>query len=88
MSSTDSRMDRGRLANGADLRTSASRSSTGQSSIAHMATICWARTSTGFEGTRRDSMAPWRIRSTTTAVCTRSPRNLGKTTPRDTAPTW
>ncbi len=31
---------------------------------------------------------PARIRSTTTAVCTRSPRNFGKTTPRETAPTW
>ena len=28
------------------------------------------------------------MRSTTTAVCTRSPRNLGNTTPRQTAPTW
>src|SRR5215212_1133161 len=34
------------------------------------------------------SMAPARIRSTTTALSTRSPRNLGKTMPRLTAPTW
>ncbi len=33
-------------------------------------------------------MSPATIRSATTAVCTRSPRNFGKTTPRDTAPTW
>ena len=42
----------------------------------------------GLAGTRSDSIAPARIRSTTTAVCTRSPRNFGNNTPRDTAPTW
>ena len=57
-------------------------SSTVQSSSAHMATICWASTSSGLAGTRSDSIAPARIRSTTTAVCTRSPRNLGNSTPR------
>ena len=31
---------------------------------------------------------PASMRSTTTAVCTRSPRNFGKSTPRLTAPTW
>src|ERR671912_219412 len=34
------------------------------------------------------SIAPARMRSTTTALSTRSPRNLGKTMPRLTAPTW
>lgn len=33
-------------------------------------------------------MEPSRIRSVTTAACTRSPRYLGKTTPVETAPTW
>ena len=33
-------------------------------------------------------MAPERIRSTATAVCTRSPRCLGSSTPRETCPTW
>ena len=88
MSSTDSRTERGSVANGAARRTSDSSSSTSQSSRAHIATICWASTSSGLAGTRSDSIAPARIRSTTTAVCTRSPRNLGKSTPRDTAPTW
>ena len=57
-------------------------------SIATIATICWASTSSGFAGTRSASIRPSRIRSTTTAVCTRSLRYLGKSTPRDTAPTW
>ena len=57
-------------------------SSTAQSSRAHMATTCWASTSSGLAGTCSDSIAPARIRSTTTAVCTRSPRNFGKSTPR------
>src|SRR4029453_13599656 len=34
------------------------------------------------------SMAPARMRSTTTELSTSSPRNLGKTMPRLTAPTW
>ena len=33
-------------------------------------------------------MAPTRIRSTTTADSIRSPRWLGKNTPREVAPTW
>ncbi|CAM5309380.1 hypothetical protein SGRI78S_01034 [Streptomyces griseus subsp. griseus] len=37
---------------------------------------------------RSASMAPSRIRSVTTAACTRSPRYFGKTTPVETAPTW
>ncbi len=53
-----------------------------------MATNCCARTSSGFDGMRSASMAPSRIRSVTTAACTRSPRYFGKTTPVETAPTW
>ena len=75
-------------AKGAARRTRASNSSTDQSSMAHIATMCWESTSSGLPGTRSDSIDPVRIRSTTTAVCTRSPRNFGNSTPRDTAPTW
>lgn len=57
-------------------------------SIAVIATSCWARTSSGLEGIRRDSIEPVRIRSVTTAAWTRSPRYFGKTTPVETAPTW
>ena len=57
-------------------------------SIAVIATSCCASTSSGLDGMRSDSMAPPRIRSVTTADCTRSPRYLGNTTPRKTAPTW
>ena len=57
-------------------------------SRAVVATTCWASTSSGLVGTRIDSMAPERIRSTATAVWARSPRCLGKSTPRDTSPTW
>ena len=88
MSSTAVNADSGSEAKGAARRTRASRSSTCQVSIAVMATSCWARTSSGLAGTRSDSMAPLRIRSVTTAACTRSPRYLGKTTPVETAPTW
>ena len=48
----------GSEANGVARRTSCSRSSTDQSSMAHIATTCWASTSTGLAGTRSDSMAP------------------------------
>ncbi len=37
---------------------------------------------------RSASIRPARIRSVTTADCTRSPRYLGKKTPVETAPTW
>ena len=60
----------------------ASTSSTVHSSSAHIATTCWASTSSGALGRCSDSMAPVRMRSTTTAVGTRSPRNVGKSTPR------
>ena len=88
MSSTASKADCGSDANGAARRTSASSSSVAHSSTATMATTCWASTSSGLRGMRSDSIAPLRIRSATTAACTRSPRNLGKTTPWLTAPTW
>ena len=88
MSSTAVYADSGSPANGAARRTRASSSPTSQRSIAVMATSCWARTSSGLAGTRSASMAPSRIRSVTTADCTRSPRYLGKTTPEETAPTW
>ncbi len=88
MSRTPVNADSGSDANGAARRTTASRSSTCQVSSATIATSCCASTSSGLAGIRRDSMAPVRIRSVTTAACTRSPRYLGKTTPVDTAPTW
>lgn len=80
--------DSGSAAKGAARRTTASRSSACQLSSATMATSCWASTSSGFDGIRSASIEPVRIRSVTTAACTRSPRYLGKTTPVDTAPTW
>ena len=88
MSRTAVNADSGSEANGAARRASASRSSNCQVSIAVIATICWARTSSGFDGTRSASIRPSRIRSVTTADCTRSPRYFGKTTPVETAPTW
>lgn len=88
MSSTAVNADSGSEAKGAALRTVLSRSSTCQVSSAVMATSCWASTSRGLAGTRRDSIEPVRIRSVTTAACTRSPRYFGKTTPVETAPTW
>lgn len=88
MSSTAVNADSGSEAKGADRLASASRSSACQLSRATVATICWASTSSGLDGILRASMAPVRIRSVTTAACTRSPRYLGKTTPVDTAPTW
>ena len=42
----------------------------------------------GCAGSASTRSAPSRIRSATTAHSTRSPRNFGKITPRDTAPTW
>lgn len=88
MSSTAVNAESGSDANGAARRASASRSSACQVSIAVIATSCCASTSSGFAGMRSDSIAPTRIRSVTTADCTRSPRYFGNTTPVDTAPTW
>ncbi len=55
---------------------------------AHIATICWHRTSSGFFGTRVSSIRPACIPSTTTAHSMRSPRNFGKIRPREGSPTW
>ena len=53
-----------------------------------VATSCWASTSSGLRGTTVVSMAPSCMRRVTTAVSSRSPRYLGKRTPRDGSPTW
>ena len=42
----------------------------------------------GWRGPAAPRSTPSRIRSVTTAACTRSPRYFGKTTPVETAPTW
>src|SRR5438045_8400763 len=55
--------------------------------MADIATICWARTSSGLRGTRVVSISPRSIRSTTTEVSSRSPRYLGKMVPFDGSPT-
>jgi hypothetical protein len=55
-------------------RTKAYSSSALASSIETTATICWARTSKGLRSSATSSMAPCRIRSTTTADAIRSPR--------------
>src|SRR5438067_3812330 len=55
--------------------------------MAVIATICWARTSSGLRGTRVVSISPRSIRSTTTAVSSKSPRYLGKMVPFDGSPT-
>ena len=69
-------------------RTAAASSSTSHSSTAHMATICCASTSSGLRTMRVDSIAPARIRSTTTATSSRSPRYFGKILPVLGSPTW
>ncbi len=88
MSSTAISADSGSAANGAALRTSPASASTVHVSSATIATTCCASTSNGLRGYRTASIAPSRIRSATTAHDTRSPRNFGNITPRDTAPTW
>jgi hypothetical protein len=88
MSSTACRAESGSPANGAARRTRAVSSSTVHVSIATIATMCCASTSSGLRGNRTASIAPLCIRSATTAHDTRSPRNFGNITPRDTAPTW
>ncbi len=87
MSSTPDRAESGSEANGAARRTSAPMPSTGHSSTAAMATICCASTSSGLRGMRSSSMAPARIRSATTVAASRSPRNFGNRTPRETSST-
>ncbi len=88
MSSVASNADRGRPTYGAVRRTAANQSSTSIDSSAHAATVCCARTSSGLEMTASASIAPSSIRSTVTALCTRSARCLGNTTARETSPTW
>src|SRR5665648_379824 len=88
MSRTARRVASPRPVNGAARRTTVLSSSTVQSCIATMATTCWASTSSGLAGTRSSSIAPTRIRPAVTAEGTRSPRWVGKITPRETAPTW
>ena len=87
MSSTVSSAPRPSAANGADLRSNSSRSSTVIGSIAQIATICWAAMSSGFAITASDSIAPICIRPATTAAEIRSPRNFGNITPWLGAPT-
>ena len=56
--------------------------------MAMAATICWARTSSGFLGIFVGSTAPASIRSATTVASSRSPRYLGKILAMLVAPTW
>ena len=56
--------------------------------MATIATICWARMSSGFCGTFVSSMSPACMRCAVTAATSRSPRNFGKTLPFDGSPTW
>ena len=53
-----------------------------------MAASCWARTSSGFRGTRVSSTAPSFMAFVIAALARRSPRYFGKMTPRETASTW
>ena len=69
-------------------RTTRSISVTARSSTAHIATICWASTSSGFFGTSVRSIRPLCIRSVSTAHSSRSPRNFGKMRPVLGASTW
>src|ERR1700691_4280697 len=87
MSRTASSTGRVRLANGAARRTVCSSRVISQSSIAVIATICWASTSSGLRGMRSSSIAPSSIRLATTVACTRSPWYLGKIRPREMSPT-
>ncbi len=87
MSSTASSTGRVSPANGAARRTVRSSSVTSQSSIAVIATICWASTSSGLRGIRSSSISPPCIRFATTVAWTRSPWYFGKITARDTSPT-
>ena len=88
MSSTARRVASPSPENGDARRTTADSSSSDQSSTATIATICCARTSSGLRGIRMASSAPSRMRCAVTAAGTSSPRNVGNTIPRDTAPTW
>ena len=88
MSSTPSSCCRERSRNGSARITRACSASTVHGSIAQMATICWARTSSGLRGMRVSSIAPSSMRRTTTAASSRSLRWFGKILPTDGSPTW
>lgn len=87
-SSVASNAERGRPLNGALRRTRSNQCSTSIVSTAPAATVCCARTSSGFAGTEIDSICPLTIRSTVTALLTRSARCFGNSTPWETSPTW
>ena len=88
MPRTPSRTSRLSVSYGVARVTVASRSSTVQRSMTVIATICWARTSSGLRGSVVASIAPSCIRRVTTAASSRSPRYFGKITPLLGAPTW
>src|SRR5438876_585313 len=88
MSSTPSNWARGSLAYGAARRARAKSESTLRGPSTQTATSCCASTSRGLAGTRVASTAPSCIARVMAAVDRRSPRYLGKITPRDTAPAW
>ena len=69
-------------ANGAARRTASKSASTVHWSIATIATICCARTSSGLRGYRVLSICASCIARVTAAHATRSPRNFGTMTPR------
>ena len=83
MPRTPSRTSRLSVSYGVARVTVASSSSTVQRSMTVIATICWARTSSGLRGSVVASIAPSCIRSATTAASRRSPRYFGKITPFD-----
>ena len=68
-------------------RATFSRSSIVRSWSQHIATICCASTSSGFSGSRIDSIAPRCIWIAVTVHSSRSPRNLGNIRPRLSSPT-
>ena len=88
MPSTPSSTSRVSVSYGAARFATASSSSTVQRSMTVIATICWARTSSGLRGMRVVSIAPSCIRRVTIAHSRRSPRYFGKMMPLLGAPTW
>ena len=84
MSRTFSSCARESSAKGYARRASSWSSSTETSSSAQTATICCARTSSGFRGMRVSSISPARIARATTADSSRSARNFGKIRPFET----
>ncbi len=88
MPRTPSSTSRVSVSYGAARFATASSSSTVQRSMTVIATICWARTSSGLRGMRVVSIAPSCIRRVTIAHSSRSPRYFGKMMPLLGAPTW